>query len=84
MTNGEKAQEIAKKYCEYYDGSKEADSTSYNSAMQMAKWKDEEHNECAKELWNSGQLPDFDNDEIIEQETTDISASILKKYRKNG
>lgn len=40
--------------------------------------------ECAKELWNSGKLQDFNNDEIIEQETTDISASILKKYRKNG
>lgn len=35
--------------------------------------------ERAKELWNSGQLPDFNNDEIIEQETTDISASIFKK-----
>lgn len=40
MTNREKAQEIAKKYCEYYDGSKEADSTSYNSAMEMADFKD--------------------------------------------
>lgn len=38
-------------------------------------------NECGKELWNSGKLPDFNNDEIIEQETIDISASILKKYR---
>lgn len=40
--------------------------------------------ECAKELWNSGKLPDFENDEIVEQETIEISASILKKIRKNG
>lgn len=50
ITNEQKAQEIAAKYCEYYDGSKEADSTSYNSAMAMAKWKDEEHNECKKDI----------------------------------
>lgn len=40
MTVEEKAKEIAAKYCEYYDGSKEAESTSYNSAMEMAKYKD--------------------------------------------
>ena len=40
MTNEEKAKEITAKYCEYYDGSKEAESTSYNSAMEMAKYKD--------------------------------------------
>jgi hypothetical protein len=45
---------------------------------------DWDENECAKELWNSGQLPDFENDEIIEQETIEISASILKKYSENG
>lgn len=50
MVNEQKAQEIATKYREYYDGSKEADSTSYNSAMEMAKWKDEEHNECKKDI----------------------------------
>lgn len=38
--NIQKAKEIAAKYCEYYDGSKEADSTSYNSAMEMADFKD--------------------------------------------
>lgn len=40
MTNEQKAKEIAAEYCEYYDGSKEADSTSYNSAMEMARYKD--------------------------------------------
>ena len=49
-TNEQKAQKIATKYSEYYDGSKEAGSTSYNSAMEMAQWKDEEHNECKKDL----------------------------------
>lgn len=61
------------------------------NAEQIAQFKtiqkahhDWDEDECAKELWNSGKLPDFNNDEIIEQETTDISVSILKKYRKNG
>jgi hypothetical protein len=61
------------------------------NAEQIAQFKtiqkahpDWDEDECAKELWNSGNLPDFNNDEIIEQETIDISASILKKYRKNG
>ncbi|MBQ3690869.1 MAG: hypothetical protein II937_13560 [Bacteroidales bacterium] len=49
-TNEQKAQKIATKYSEYYDGSKEAGSTSYNSAMEMAQWKDEEHNECKKDI----------------------------------
>lgn len=50
MTNKQKAKEIAAKYCEYYDGSKEADSTSYNSAMEMARWKDEEIKKLKKEI----------------------------------
>ena len=35
----------------YYDcETMKAESTSYNSAMEMAKWKDEEHNECKKDI----------------------------------
>ncbi|MBQ3690880.1 MAG: hypothetical protein II937_13615 [Bacteroidales bacterium] len=60
-----------------------ADLIAQFNAIQNAH-PDWDEDECAKELWNSGKLPDFNNDEIIEQETTDISVSILKKYRKNG
>lgn len=32
--------------------------------------------ECASEFWNSGKLPNFENDEIDEEETLDISCEI--------
>lgn len=32
--------------------------------------------ECASELWNSGKLPNFENDEIDDEETLDISCEI--------
>jgi hypothetical protein len=66
-----------------YSKELDAEQIAQFNAIQNAH-SDWSIDECAKELWNSGKLPDFENDEIIEQETTDISASILKKIRKNG